>query len=87
MVERVESLAPAPMGDELAMLDLDTGKYFVIDRLGAVIWERLEATVRVADLLAELKVAYDVTPQRCEADVIAFLRQLHDKGLVRAWKA
>ena len=38
---------------------------------------------RVADLVAELCSHYDVTPSRCEADVLPFLTQLHEKGLVQ----
>lgn len=87
IVQRVEDLAAAPMGDELAMMDLDTGKYLVLDRIGAVIWEELSEPVRVGDLIARLEARYDVTRERCAADVTNFLRQLDEKGLIRVGEA
>jgi hypothetical protein len=87
VVERIGTLATAPMGEELAMMDLDTGKYLVLDRLGATIWEALERPVRVGDLIDRLQAGFDVTRERCEADVLDFLQQLQAKGLLRAGDA
>jgi hypothetical protein len=82
-VQHLEALVSAPMGDELAMMDLETGKYLVLDRIGAVIWEELDEPIRVRDLVDGLQARFEVDRDRCEADVLTFLRQLQDKGLLR----
>lgn len=82
-VQKVEALVSAPMGDELAMMDLETGKYLVLDRIGALIWEELEAPIRVRDLVDRLQARFEVGRPQCESDVLKFLRQLCDKGLLR----
>jgi hypothetical protein len=43
VVQRVGELASAAMGNELAMMDLDTGKYLVLDKVAAHIWRTLIA--------------------------------------------
>lgn len=82
LVQRTSSLATAPMGDEVAMVDLDSGRQFVLDPLAGLIWERLEQPIRVADLEAELAETYDVSRDRCAADILDFLGQLETKGLL-----
>jgi hypothetical protein len=86
-VQRLETLAAAPMGDELAMMDLDTGKYVVLDRVGAAVWDELAEPVGVGDLIDRLEARFEVTRKRCETDVLDFLRELHAKGLIRVAEA
>ena len=66
------------------MMDMDAGRYFVLDDVAGFIWKRLEHPTSVKELLAELGRRYDVAPPRCEADVVPFLRDLHAKGLIVA---
>jgi hypothetical protein len=83
IVARTPEHVAAPLGEELAMMDVDAGRYYVLDDVAAFIWSRLSEPTRVAELVSDLGARYDVTPDRCEADVLPFLSQLHDKGLVR----
>jgi hypothetical protein len=86
-VQRLDTLAAAPMGDELAMMDLDTGNYVVLDRIGAAIWEEIAEPVRVAELIDRLCARFDVTAERCETDVMDFLRKLEARRLLRVGHA
>jgi hypothetical protein len=87
VVQRSDDLAVGAMGDELAMMSLHTGTYFVLDKVAARIWERMSNPVAVVDLVDELLELYDVAPNRCEADVLAFLQKLLARGLVRVLNA
>lgn len=87
IVQRLETLAAAPMGDELAMMDLDTGNYVVLNRIGAAIWDEIGEPLAVSDLVDRMRARFDVPPERCEADVLQFLGELQAKGLVRVGKA
>ena len=80
---RTGDLVSAPMGDELAMMDMETGTYFVLDEIAAAIWEQLEQPTRVSALCSALQSRYDVSASQCEADVLPFLQNLHAKRLVR----
>jgi hypothetical protein len=87
VVQRSDDLAVGAMGGELAMMSLHTGTYFVLDRVAARIWERMSNPVAIVDLVDELLELYDVAPNRCEADVLAFLQKLLARGLVRVLNA
>lgn len=76
-------LVSAPLGEEIAMLDIDSGNYYILDDVAAAIWEGLATETTPARLCAKLLELYDVAPARCEADLLHFLQILHGKGLVR----
>lgn len=81
-VQRLETRAAAPMGDEIAMMDLDTGNYAVLNRVAAAIWEEIQEPVTVAELVGRMRARFDVPREQCEAEVLQFLGTLHEKGLV-----
>ncbi len=82
-VVRTGDLVTAAVGDEIAMLNIDSGSYFVLDPIAAAIWERLQAPTTPARICDDLQARYDVAPAQCQNDVLSFLRNLHGKGLLR----
>jgi len=80
---RNDALVSAQMGTDLAMMDMDTGKYFVLQEVAAFIWDRLADPATPAQLCEVLTRRYDVTAERCRGDVLPFLQKAHDKGLLR----
>jgi hypothetical protein len=83
MVVRTGDLVTAPLGEEIAMLNIDSGTYYVLDDIAAVIWASLGSPTTAARLCAILQARYDVAPRQCEADVLQFLQVLHGKGLIQ----
>jgi hypothetical protein len=83
VIVRTGDLVSAPMGDELAMMDMVSGTYFVLDKVAAAIWEAIETPVAVGVLCERLREQFEVAEGRCEADVIPFLEKLALKNLVR----
>jgi hypothetical protein len=81
-LRRTDDHVSASLEQSLVMMDIDAGKYYLLDEVASTVWTRLAEPTPVADLVADLCSRYDVTPERCEADVLPFLTQLHDKGLV-----
>ncbi len=73
-----------PVDDELVMADIDAGKYYGFNEIGAAIWVGLEKAVTVADLCARLCETYDVSPEECSRQVLAFLGELEKRKLVFA---
>jgi hypothetical protein len=83
IVVRSGDLVAAPIGSDLAMMDLESGSYFVLDSVGAAIWEQLEQPVRVSELCERLRARYDVSEAQCEADVLQYLEKLDARRLLR----
>lgn len=82
IVVRDASLVFAPLGEEIAMLDVDSGNYYVLDDVAAAIWESLADETTCSRISATLIARYEVPPAQCEADVLKFLETLHAKGLI-----
>lgn len=68
---------------ELVMMDMDSGRYFNLDRIGTVIWRELEQPRKVADLCQSLSQRYEAPASEIERDVLDLLRQMADKKLIR----
>jgi hypothetical protein len=82
MIFRKEALAATELDGETVLLDVDTGAYYGYDATGSWIWELIVEPRTVGDLCRALVQRYDVEPQRCECEVIAFLEELAGYGLV-----
>jgi subtilisin family serine protease len=67
---------------EAAVLSLATGTYFGLDDTAAVVWAAIQAPAAVAAVVAAVVAAYDVPAEQAEADVIAFLGELREQGLL-----
>ena len=64
------------------LLHLDSGEYRRVNETGAMIWELLEAAPTRVELLTRLRDRIDDPPETLEAEVVAFLQALHQRGLV-----
>jgi hypothetical protein len=83
VLRRTDEHVSAPLEEWLVMMDIDAGKYYMLDDIASFVWTQLATPTSVADLVDELCSRYDVDPSRCEADVLPFLSELHEKGLVQ----
>jgi hypothetical protein len=83
VLRRTDDHVSAPLEESLVMMDIDAGRYYMLDGVASVVWARLAEPTPVSDLIADLCGRYEVKPERCEADVLPFLTQLHEKGLVQ----
>jgi PqqD family protein of HPr-rel-A system len=81
VARRAEPLT-ATVDGELVMLDPRTGQYFALDAVGLRVWELLEQPRSVAALCEALQGEFDVSPEACRRDVLAFLGQLQKAELL-----
>ena len=82
-VVRSEELLSASLGEEVAIADINAEKYYAFNSVATEVWARIGTATAVKDLCADLCAEYDVPASRCEADVLAFLEKLHQKGMIR----
>ena len=73
----------ATVDDDVVMLSARAAAYFGLDRVGSEIWSMIEQPRRVSDICAALLASYAVEPQTCETDVLKFLNELQDHGLIK----
>jgi hypothetical protein len=70
------------LAGETVLLSMASARYYGLEGIGSRIWELVGTPTRVADVCDAITAEYDVTPERCEADVLAFLRDLAAKELI-----
>ena len=70
------------MGDEMVLLDLESGLYFGVDGVGQRIWETFAEGRNLEEAIAVVVAEYEVEEAQAQADVIAFVRNLVDRGLL-----
>jgi len=72
----------AHLGEELVILGYNSTRYYGLDQVGIFIWEFLQKPRKVADICRAVISEYEVKPDNCELDIIAFLEELRDNHLV-----
>lgn len=70
------------MGEQVVMMSIEQGRYFALEESGQRIWELMEQPVPVRDIVDRLTEEYDVPRERCETEVLSFLEQMRQQGLV-----
>jgi hypothetical protein len=70
------------LNEEAVILNLQSGVYYGLDRMGARIWNLLQSPRTVGEIRDLLLQEFDVEPARCEADLLALFSRLQDEGLI-----
>lgn len=71
------------MDGETVLLNLSSGRYYTLNRLGSVIWEHCTAQNTIADIHAAICDRFDVVPSRALDDLIDLINELIQEGLLQ----
>jgi hypothetical protein len=63
-------------------LDLDSESYFGLDAVGTGMWDALTTSPTMAEAYSALLQAYEVEPQQLREDLLRFVDELSQAGLV-----
>ncbi len=70
------------VGDEVVLMNLERGRCYGLGPVGTDLWNKMSQPVRVAALLDQLLLEYDVQPEALEHDVLEVLDQYAAEGLI-----
>jgi hypothetical protein len=70
------------MDGETVLLDLSSGRYYTLNRLGSVIWEHCTGQSTIADIHAAICDRFDVAPSRAFDDLVDLVNELIQEGLL-----
>lgn len=62
------------LGDELVMMDIQSGNYISVNQVGSDIWNLLEQPMTYEELVVKLNAMYDISEEQCRAETAAFLQ-------------
>jgi|SRR5215207_5892988 len=71
------------LGDETVILGMRDGVYYGLDAVGARVWALVASPRRVSEIVLAITEEFQVSPERCERDVLTLLDELSARELVR----
>lgn len=80
-IRRSPNAAWREIDGQVAILSLDCNRVRLLNEVGSFIWQRCEGAT-VDELVNAVCDAYDVDAGTAARDVIAFLTDLNDRGLI-----
>jgi hypothetical protein len=83
LVVRDQGVLASALDEGVTMLGDNPDEFFQLDAVGKSIWELLDEPVSVLSLCETLAQEFEVDPAACQRDVLAFLEQLREKGLIK----
>ena len=81
-VVRSEEFITSTVDNELVMMSLEKGTYYGLDAIGSQIWENIATPITIEALCQKLVAQFEVNPEECQTDVLAFLNELHQEAMV-----
>jgi hypothetical protein len=78
-----KAIVQSKIGEEVVMLDMDSGFYFGLNSVASVIWGLLEIEIGFEELINQLMAQFEVERSLCEADTKALLNQMLEKNIIR----
>jgi Coenzyme PQQ synthesis protein D (PqqD) len=73
----------APVGtEEAVMLSVEAGQYYGLNAVARRIWELLEEPKTIFELRDAICDEFEVDAETCQADILKFVGELMDNGLV-----
>lgn len=77
-----EKFISSGFGDEMMLMNLETGDYIGLNSVSADIWRQAEKQTTVQQIIDHLLEQYDVEEAVCKTEVIAVMQQMLEKGLL-----
>ena len=81
-MRRSDTAMARRVDDDLVILDIPSGQYFELNAVGALLWDRLDGTHSVDDLIEAVLGEYDVDRETATTDVEDLLGEMIRAGLV-----
>ena len=83
IVRRSDALLSTSLGDDVVMMDVEQGAYYGLEAVAARIWALTEQPLSVGSLCDRLVTEYQISPEQCQQEVLAFLRELLNQHIVQ----
>ena len=82
MVKASGNQVSSEVDGEIVSLNLKSGVYFSLNKVGSRVWQLLQESSSVGDIRATIEREFEVDTEQCERDVQRLLNRLAAKGLI-----
>lgn len=85
-INKSGELLATDVDGELVMMNIETGKYYGMNTIGAAIWKMIEEPIDVTSICEELEKKFEVDSATCEKEVLNFLHQMESEDMIHSCK-
>ena len=78
-----KEIVQSKIGEEVVMLDMESGFYFGLNSVASVIWGVLADEIGFEKLIDQLMAQFEVERSICAADTQELLDQMLEKNIIR----
>ena len=82
IVSQKEDVDVTELNKEKIMMDLDKGKYFMLNETGSTIWDTINEPKSVSEIIESIIKEYDIDRGTCESKVLEYLEKLRHEEIV-----
>lgn len=82
LITKTENFVSSELDDSLVMMSLETNSYYGLDEIGRRFLELAEKPVRITEIVKTMLEEYEVSPEKCEEDIIALAKSLLKEGII-----
>lgn len=73
----------SPIGEESMLMDLDSGNYINLNKIGTIIWNNIEEPTKVSTICEILTQKFEIDRTICETDTVSYLQKLYDGDFIQ----
>lgn len=82
LLKKSNDLIEASLGESLALMSIESGKYFGMNQVAKYIWKEMDQEISFDDLISRLTELFDIDEETCSSDCRGFLGELYQKDMV-----
>jgi hypothetical protein len=81
-ISRGKDIKSRELDSQCVLLNLETGSYYTLNRVGAFIWDLLDGKTMAHEIIGRVVDRFRVKEETAADDVKALLRELEGEGLI-----
>jgi hypothetical protein len=82
IISKSTGLLEAPMDDSLALMSIESGKYYGLNSIGRAIWENIEEEKSFQDIVTSLINRFEIDEITCEEQCKEFIKELKQRNMI-----
>lgn len=82
-VYKPESIISSDIDEGIVMMDIEKGQYYSLNTMGSRIWKMIDEPIGVRQVCDHLMSEFDISQQQCQKEVLTYLAQLLELGIVK----
>ena len=83
VITKNKEIDDTDLDGEKVMMNLDKGQYFMMNEVGSRIWELINESTPIVNIIETLTNEYEVDEETCENTVMEFLGRLKNADLIK----